>query len=305
MKRSIVAVTLAVVFVMALAAPAFAQSMTHTSTYEMDGTIDYKRQAGHLCNTGAEHKQTIVGDGEISKTSSIAMIPGRLTMEDTNDYVAGETGLTVTSVIELCAPPKYTYDNDAYEGVVSPMAMYRDADQPRTWYGQDGAIDGEDFAYAGWEGTRNYWDNPDYGNWEAVSDQIWAVQVAADPGYSGNLHQDFEAAYGPYIGQETPADAEATFPTAADSDGWGWQDSTAGEVASVGIDYVGNYFNIDQHARTSMGEVKRFIDISSPWSHAYLHEDMSVVGQSDIEEAFDMTNLAPGADVPGLWYDLF
>ena len=305
MKKNIVAVALAVIFVMALAVPAFAQVMTHGVTYEMDGTIDYKRQAGHLCNTGAEHKQTIVGTGEMSKTSSIAMIPGRLTMEDTNDYVAGETSLTVTSVIELCAPPKYTYedtdvDGNTFEGVVSPMAMYTEKDQPRMWYGTSALA-------PHWKGTENYDDVPGYGNWEAVSSQIWAVQVSADPGYSGNLHQDFEAAYGPYVGHGgTVAAADATFPAAKDSGKWGWQETAVGGItAAVGADYVGNYFNIDQYARTSMGEVKRFIDVSSPWSHAYLMEDMSVVGKSDIQEAFDMTNLAPGADIPGLWYDLF
>jgi len=289
-KRSIVAIMLAVVFVMALAAPAFAQTMNHSATYEMDGTIDFRKQAGHKCNTGAEYKQTIVGDGEMAKEQSVAMSRGLLTVEDANDYVAGETGLTVTSVIELCAPPKYTYeDDDGNEAVVHPAAMYGDEDQPYI-FGPDGFQD------------ANYDMADTYSDWNAVSDQIWAVQVAADPGFSGNLHQDFTAAYGPYDSSGYMWDGEEDFDNPAD-ERWAWANDDWDIV--VDDDYVGNYFDIEQHARTSMGEVKRFIDISSPFSHAYLMEDMSVVGKSDIEEAFNMTNIGPGADMPGLWWDLF
>lgn len=290
MKKTIVAVALAVIFVMALAVPAFAQVMTHGVSYEMEGVIDYKRQAGHACNTGGVHKQTIVGSGEMSKESSIAMIRGRLTMEDVNDYVAGETALTVTSVIELCAPPKYTYDDaDGNTAVVHPAAMHRGVDQPYFW----GPL--------GWTG-ENYDMAPTYADWDAVSDQIWAVQVKADPGFSGNLHQDFEIAYGPYDGAGWLWDGDEDFDS-PDSEHWAWANTDWDVV--VDADYVGNYFNIDQYARTSMGEVKRYISVSSPWSHAYLMEDMSIVGKSDIQESFSMRNLPPGADVPGLWWDLF
>ncbi len=71
---------LAVLLVMSLAAPGFAR-IDYFVRYELDGTVDFKSQAGHYCNTGAEQKQTITGDGEISKTSTIVMIPGRLTVQ--------------------------------------------------------------------------------------------------------------------------------------------------------------------------------------------------------------------------------
>ena len=402
MQKNVFVVALVVVFVMALSVPVLA--MTHTATYEMEGIIAYQKQTGHLCNTGAEYKQTITGSGEMSKVQNVAMVPGKITVDDTNDYVAGETSLTVTSVIELCAPPKYELDGvpldelldrpydgpdpyneglqeltwrefiaiwlriidppngplndngmdqveidmdivnrfidhiedeieyikseiarleeegaseseidaekewlEVYEellsainallasagdkAVVHPSAMYRDLDQPHTYYGADG-----------WGGTESYKDADSYNNWEAVSDQIWAVQVAADPGFSGNLHQDFIAAYGPYEGRAyDQLDADDDY--APDDDYWAWENSDWDII--VGSDYVGNYFNIDQTARTSMGTVQRYIDISSPFSHGYLMEDMSVVGESEITEAFEMTNISPGADVPGLWYDLF
>ena len=310
MKRNITAVALAVVFILALAGPAFAQDMSHTATYEMDGAIDFEKQAGHLCNTGAEYKQTIHGTGEMSKVQNVSMSEGIISMEDANDFVAGESDLVVTSVIELCAPPKYegtvtdwvygddvgwqaldvgTYIPTAFavedgltaETVLSQLlALETDPDQQAELLAMTEA---QLLAYAAAEGedeltTRTY---------RPISTQLWAVQVAADPGYSGNLHQDFTAAYGP---QEETAD--------------GWWVTDAGTVA-VGDDYVGNFFDVEQMARTSMGTVQRFIDISSPWSHAYLMEDMSVVGASEIEEAFGMTNIGPGDEVVGLWYDLF
>jgi len=118
-KRTFVAVALAVIFVLALAAPALA-SMTHTATYEMEGVINFKKQAGHACNTGGVLKQTIAGSGKMDKVMDIAMVPGKLTVADQNDWVAGATPLTVTSVWELCTPPKYTYDGrDAMGRVVT------------------------------------------------------------------------------------------------------------------------------------------------------------------------------------------
>jgi hypothetical protein len=290
-KRTLVAVALVIVFVMALAAPAFAQSITHSATYEMDGKIDFKKQMGHWCNTGAEIKQTIKGEGQMDKVQTVSMVAGKITMKDANDGVAGATPLTVTTVWELCAPPKYTYEDAAEDdAIVHPKAMYvptdlTSNDEPYVWNGVT------------FQGTTVGMIADEYG-WDAVSDQIWAVQVAADPGYSINVHQDGVAAYGPFqSGAALDEDDEWNL----EDNAWGWD----GDDAEVGPDYVGNYFSMDQHARTSMGTLKRYIDISSPFSHGYLHEDMSVVGKSDVKEAFGMANLPAGVDVPGLWYDLF
>jgi hypothetical protein len=298
-KRTLVAVALVIVFVMALAAPAFAQAITHSATYQMDGVINFKKQMGHLCNTGAEVKQTIMGSGQMDKVQTVSMVAGKITMKDANDGVAGATPLTVTTVWELCAPPKYTYeDPDGNVAVVHPAAIFGQVDQPYV-YGP-----------LGFQGmNHDMWNT--YDDWEAVSDQIWAVQVAADPGYSINVHQDGVAAYGPYdsgatgtglAGWAAFAALDEDFEDVGDSS-WAWANDDWDVV--VGDDYVGNYFTMDQDARTSMGTLKRYIDISSPFSHAYLMEDMSVVGKSDVEEAFAMANLPAGVDVPGLWYDLF
>ncbi len=53
---------------------------------------------------------------------------------------------------------------------------------------------------------------------------------------------------------------------------------------------------IEQKAGTTQGTVKRYVDISSPWSGAYLHEDMSVVGSAEIIESFTMGKPESTAD---------
>jgi hypothetical protein len=53
---------------------------------------------------------------------------------------------------------------------------------------------------------------------------------------------------------------------------------------------------ITQHSSTTGGELKRHIDISSPWSGGYLYEDMTVIGSASVTESFTMNNLGPGAE---------
>jgi hypothetical protein len=339
---------LAVVFVLAIAAPAFAQSMTWSTTYDMDGSITLEKQLGHFCNTGAEMKQTIDGEGEMTKVMDSTQVAGKLTVSDQNDWVTAQDALrnlTVTSVIHLCAPPKhvlgeidveeildlidegrYLRDDeiallqalaDAHEGMTIPVPLLYEALQ-----GYSRALV---FAFLGI-------DMADY--IDPLTQQIWAAQVEAFPGWSGNLHQDFEAANGPWayahgylLGDQDDA---WWFVNADGDDIWGNiidgfiggpvidQPEINGSMngifdidefiidgVEVGDDYVGNYFNIEQMARTSQGTVKRFIDISSPWSHALAYEDMSVTGFAEISDAFAMGNLEPGEEVTPEWWELF
>ena len=262
-----------------------------------------KKQTGHFCNTGAEVKQTIKGSGHLIKEQTIEMVPGVISMADVNDGVAGATTLAITTVWKLCAPPKYTYDG----AVVSPLTMYKAKAQPRIWYGT--ALDE-------WRGSANYWDANywdenavaiKYDKWVAVSDQIWAVQVIADPGFSINVHQDGEAAHGPYYGDASGDLQDSSNFYNPDKNislgnRWAWE---KGPKPVVGPDFVGSYFNMDQFARTSQGTMKRYISVSSPFNHGYLMEDMSVTGKSEITEAFRLTNLPKGSDIIGLWWDLF
>ncbi|MDW7730714.1 MAG: hypothetical protein SCJ94_12065 [Bacillota bacterium] len=286
MKRTIAITALAMVFLMTLAVPAFAQSLSLTTTYDMEGTINLQKQAGHLCNTGAEVKQTIVGNGTMQKAQTINMIEGRIMMEDDNNWVAGATPLTVTTVWELCAPPKYVYDDSAdyADDLAVPLSSLfpigNGDSQPKVATVAD---------------TR------------ALTSQIWAVQVQADPGFSGSLYQNAVAANGPFYDAadevlDSNADLEWIDSGGRDfSDHWRWND---GKMV-VGSDYIGSYFDIEQHARTSQGTLRRYIDISSPFNHGYLMENMSVVGKSDVQETFAMQNLPAGSDIVGDWWNLF
>ena len=109
---------------------------------------------------------------------------------------------------------------------------------------------------------------------EPLTNQIWAVSVEAFPGHAGSVGMNFEAAYGD---PDTKDDA----------------------------DYVGNYFNIEQHAYTSSGVTSRHIDISSPESHGYLSEHMTVIGMADIQETFSMENYKAGLGTAVNWWYLF
>ncbi len=56
-------------------------------------------------------------------------------------------------------------------------------------------------------------------------------------------------------------------------------------------DDLGNNFEMEQEAGTSGGTTRRYIDISSGWSGAYLHENMTVEGKAEIKESFSMNNI--------------
>ena len=57
-----------------------------------------------------------------------------------------------------------------------------------------------------------------------------------------------------------------------------------------------NSFLIEQDAGNSGGLVQRYISISSPWSGAYLHEELTVVGSAEIIDSFRMNNLGAGTE---------
>ena len=138
---------------------------------------------------------------------------------------------------------------------------------------------------------------------EGLTDQIWAVQVEAKAGKSGSLSQDFEAAYGPYGG--LIADPDGSVPS-GEEDKWFFQPDRDGYwQTTVGEDYVGNYFHIDQAAHTSDGTIRSYISISSPWSHAFLEENMSIEGEVTIKDSFAMDNIAPGAEIAADWWSMF
>lgn len=233
--------------------------MIHTITYDMEGIIDYKKQAGHFCNTGAEMKQVITGQGSMAKASDILMKEGYIDIDDENDWITSEDALEnliVTTTIRLCSPPKFVYGD---EEVPVAIAAVRRAFLPVRFDGVN---------------TPDFSDRLEAENWDSLTMQIWAVSVEANPGSSGQLNMDFDAAYG-----ESPQRGE--------------------------IRRIGDFFNISQAAVTNDGVVKRFIDISSPRSHAYVYENMVATGSADLRDTFRMRNLSRIYETRGIWYDLF
>jgi len=303
MKKAL-AIVAAVFFVLVIAAPVFAYGLIHEPVYRMDGIIDYKRQVGHECNTGAVMKQLIEGEGEMTKKTEIKLKAGYMEVNDAQDWITAEEAiknLAATSVIELCAPAKHVYSNNDsdHEGMTIPVEwLYAALAAPGKTIGAN-----NDLKF-------------DPGDFEALTDQVWAAYVEAEPFFNAGLEQNFEAAYGPFA-QHHGEQALGVFPPKA-THHW-WFVNAKGEPVTdphenyqdiVGVDagpyYIGNYFDIYQFARTYDGVVRRYIDISSPWSGAYLHEDMSVIGEAEIYEPFILYNLAPGEDAfPEWWEELF
>jgi len=296
-------VVLVVVFVLALAAPAFAiGSMNHSGSVKSDAEIvKWDKVAGHKCNTGARAEKVVRGVGEMNNEFNITMVKGKLTVVDNHAFVsrAGTTNpIFVQTRIDLCTPPKYTYTGMQFEldlpglankgkgfavtAPVAPQAIYVPGEQsPRSWMGD-----------AGWLGT-DYLDRARSGNWTALSQQTWYARVEADAGALGVLNQNFDAAYGPFNATQF-ASPELVTP----SNTWAW--NLTGTAPVAGVTFVGDYFRMTQEAMTPSGKVDRYIDISSPWSGAYLYEDMEMVGLVDVMETFSVINIAAGVDTPRL-----
>ncbi len=57
--------------------------------------------------------------------------------------------------------------------------------------------------------------------------------------------------------------------------------------------------NIDkeQKAGTEGGTTKRYIDMSNPWTGAYLHEDMKIEGKAEVKESFQMGSPDSGVNI--------
>lgn len=93
-------------------------AMSHSATYEMDGKITFG-------TVGSTQNQTITGEGKMKKESSTSLPSGVIDITP-NDYTQGDTSITNITTMELCAPPKYTYeaeDGEVFE--LSPDVVFR------------------------------------------------------------------------------------------------------------------------------------------------------------------------------------
>jgi hypothetical protein len=326
-KRSFLAILVISMIILSLAGPVSAGNgyMSHLAKYDAEGMIDLKKQAGHRCNSGAAMKQIIAGDGILVKDSDIYIISGLLKVSDENEIVTDEfatINLTATSTIELCAPPKRIlleplslshYDSSNLETLGLTELYYS--------YLKDEALPPQLSYFLPQYLLHNLPDinfNVDSLT-EAVSRQVWAASVSADPGFTASLEQTFTAAYGPYNGllplEEETADnrfrfgainglqnSDPNYPWGYDADSWWLSYLDRGLMPVLGNQYVGNYFTIEQFLTNNQGVSKRYIDISSPWNHGFLFEDMTVTGKAEVRETYDMLNLPSGHDRPVDWW---
>jgi len=276
--RSMLVLLLAIIIIYSFSFPVESSSkyMHHEVSYEMEGTINLKKQAGHKCNTGAEMKQVFNGTGWVRKFSNIYMEIHFLQVLDNNDWITAPDALEnleITTTIALCAPGKYVYDD-------IPVAV-------ETLF---------PMIYLGFERA-----------FVPLTEQIWAVNISTEPNYTGSLHMGFDAAYGPYAGAFFwPFDGGRFVYLPAVRNEWRFVDSPDLEGSNVewGPDYVGDYFTIQQYAKNTYGITRRYIDISSPWSHGYLSEGLMVVGSAEIREALSLRNIVPAAKALS-WLTLF
>lgn len=313
MKKTVIALAVAFAFVLALAIPVLGQSITHNVDYELEGDIESERYVGHKCNTGAEMEQYIVGQGKIEKSIRTNQVKGKMVVSDVNDWTTAPDAvqnLSVATRVDLCTPPKMTYKKDGYEGPVHPWALYRDSNQPRTYFGDTVGAPDDKGSIVSWNnrfGTATVdWSDLTDGM-EALTDQVWATGIVANPGERGFLATDFDIAYGPYLGHggSVPswADAEDLLDTRGTREFWTWALRDGALVPRAGSHYVGDYVNIDSMAFVSDGELYRKVDISSPWSGGLIQEDTEVIGFGEVEESLRMVNIAAGSDIVADWLD--
>lgn len=315
---------------------------THTANYNIGGKIDINRNIGHACFTGAEKKQNISGYGEMKKTESVTIASNIMRVEETTDWTASAASalhnLTVSTTIDLCAVPMheltstdYVYSTvdgnwyalDSKTTTPSFKEVYQNIDNPtNTLYdavkeammNADGLTAKEaDQKLLGLSKAEledlaaKYLADTGFTlqDYTPLTRQIWSTRITADAGETGSYHADFQAAYGPGPRQVGGVKGPYGGLVSYERDYMWWFDDLAEDGIGKGDYYVGNYFEIDQYAYTSGGSMRRFIDISSPFSLALFKEDMLVTGMAEVKEAFNMDNLEPGPEAIRLvWWEL-
>lgn len=295
-QLQLLALLITVLIVAVLAAPVIAQTgnptldregerFSHTIQFKVGGKITIDRKLGQACTSGAVKTQAVRGYGEMERTESVRIAPHIINIDEVTDWSTAEDAvqnLAVSTTIDLCARAMSTANQVYDEGDYN----IQENDVIHTYHPL--VVDGTISA-------------------DRKTDQIWATFVSANPGEEGSHHSDFIAAYGPGPYEEMYGEmdelGEVTF---YDDDYRWWFDSSEDDGIDRGDYYVGNYFEIDQYAYTSDGELSRYISMSSPFSGALLEEELEVTGMAEVRESFEMDNLEGGPKAITLaWYDLF
>lgn len=305
-RSQIIASVLAVLLFITLAAPVIAQPDTgvpsldrmterfsHTIQFVADGRITIDRQLGHDCTTGAVKRQTVRGFGEMVKSESVRIARRIMKVDEVTDWTTAEDAiqnLAVVTTIDLCSRAMSTasqvYEVEGLE--VMPGTVF----QTYNPFVVDGTIPTD-----------------------RATDQRWATAVSVNPGEEGSFSSDFIAAYGPGPYEALFGEISREGIVYFYDDDFMWEyDPTVlySERDSLtrgyerGDYYVGNYFEIDQFAYTSDGELRRIISMSSPFNNALLEEELHVVGMASVRDSFDMHNLQGGPKAITLaWHELF
>lgn len=133
----------------------------------------------------------------------------------------------------------------------------------------------------------------------SLTKQIWATEIITDQGHVGSYHADLVAAYGPgpYEERGIRSDIGGDFTVAfIDEDlMWGYIGRHPSGKIRIGERYVGNYFDIEQYANTTSGEMHRITSMSDPLHNLFFEDEYSIVdGSAEVREAFSMHILPRG-----------
>ena len=135
------------------------------------------------------------------------------------------------------------------------------------------------------------------------TEQVWFAGVALDPGAKGVLIKRIKSSYGTtdYMFDQNDELWPARKGYIGPAHGFGFVRDGNGYRVERGIDYPGNFIDVEQVADASKGRVIRYIDLSSPFSNTLLMEDMTVNGSGKVDEILNSVSVKPGAflDWPG------
>ena len=182
--------------------------------------------------------------------------------------------------------------------VFTYLAEMLKAQQELQGYNLSGLGDDDLKALANWEGITYY-----RTELTPHSEQVWFAGVALEPGAKGVLMKRIDSAYGTtaYVFNENDELWPSGRGYRGPDHGFGFVRDGDGYRVERGRDYPGSYVDIEQVADASKGTVTRYIDVSSPFSGAYLREDMTVSGSGKVDEILRSVNIRAGAflDWPG------
>lgn len=292
--------------------------------YLLDGNIELEKQIGIL-------HQEMIGDGILAKTITVDRLRGYIEVDDVN-YIEtaldAEEELTLTSVIRPTLPPFINVlldDDDALAHILNLDHGYSESiryqltqqsDDYNWWYRYPIYYAGDTMLFGPYQGSHSLHPLLYYLSWleqniaEELTEQVWATKIAPEPGHSGQLNLSFEQANqwpsSYYYIDDTWGWVTSSRLFSEDrlgpADGWWVATDKQGIYPVIGDEFIGNYLTLEQYTQLSMGTTKRYIDLSSIWSGAYLHEDVTVEGRTEIRDVFEMIDLPAGSHGDNAWW---